>query len=189
VKLRETPGVSIPLVITFVGPYRAGLVSALSDAIAAEGGTWQESRLARLAGQFAGIVRADAPEARADALEAALRGLPGLSVAVTRGGAGVEPPKRRLRLDLIGLDRPGIVRDATRALAALGVNIVEFESDLRPAPFSGASMFHAEALLEAPETVSLDGVRQALESLAGELTAEFPADEATPHGLTLAASD
>jgi glycine cleavage system regulatory protein len=176
---------SIPLVITFVGPDRAGLVSAVSDAVAAQGGTWLESRLARLAGQFAGIVRADAPEDRADVLEAALAALPGLRVTVTRGGADEAPRLRRWRLDLLGLDRPGIVRDATRALSALGVNIAEFASDLRPAPFSGAPMFHAQAVLEAPEAVSLDAVRAALENLAGELTAEFPADETI--GVRLAA--
>ena len=31
---------NIPLVITFVGPDRAGLVSAISDAVAAHRGTW-----------------------------------------------------------------------------------------------------------------------------------------------------
>ena len=177
---------SVPLVITFVGPDRAGLVSAVSDAVAAQGGAWLESRLARLAGQFAGIVRADVGEAQADALEASLRALPGLAVTVTRGGAAAEAPKRRLRLDLMGLDRPGIVRDATGALSRLGVNIAEFESDLRPAPFSGLAMFHARAVLEAPDGVSLDAVRDALEGLAGELTAEFPGGETR---LTLDASD
>jgi glycine cleavage system regulatory protein len=174
---------SAPLVITFVGPDRAGLVSAVSDVVARHGGAWLESRLARLAGQFAGVVRADAPEDQIEALQAALRTLPGLSVTVTRGGEEAEAPKRRLRLKLMGLDRPGIVRDATRALSALGVNIAEFESDLRPAPFSGVAMFHAEAVLEAPEAVSAEAISEALDSLADELTAEFPGGEA---GLTLA---
>ena len=159
---------TVSLVITFVGPDRAGLVGAISDAIAAHGGTWAESRLARLAGQFAGIVRAEVPEA--EALSAALRALPGLSLTVTRGGAEIAATQR-MRLELVGLDRPGIVRDATKALAALGVNIAEFETNLRPAPFSGAPMFHAKALLEAPETVTRDAVLEALEALAGELTA------------------
>jgi glycine cleavage system regulatory protein len=168
---------NLPLVITFVGPDRAGLVSAISDAVAAQGGTWLESRLARLAGQFAGVVRADAPADKAEALEAALRALPGLTMSVARGGGAEAAPKRRLRLELMGLDRPGIVRDATRALAALGVNIVEFTSDLRPAPFSGAPMFRAQAWLEAADEISEDAVREALESLAGEFTAEFPGGE------------
>jgi glycine cleavage system regulatory protein len=175
---KEEARLVVSLVIACVGPDRAGLVSAISDTIAAHGGTWLESRLARLAGQFAGVVRADAPEANAEALTAALGALAGLKVTVTRGAGEAEPPKRRLRLELLGLDRPGIVRDATRALAGLGVNIVEFETELRPAPFSGAPMFYAEAMLETPAEVDVEHVRAALESLAGELTAEFPAGDA-----------
>lgn len=43
------------LVLTAIGDDRAGLVSALSDAVAERGGNWLESQLARLAGKFAGI--------------------------------------------------------------------------------------------------------------------------------------
>ena len=175
---------SVPLVITFVGPDRAGLVSAVSDAVAAHRGTWLESRLARLAGQFAGVVRADVPEAQASALQATLAALPGLKLTVTPGGVVEEPPRRRLRLELLGVDRPGIVRDAAGALSRLGVNIAEFESNLAPAPFSGATMFHAKALLEAPESVSPEDIRSALEALAGELTADLLGHAG---GLTLAA--
>ena len=87
----------VSLVIACVGPDRAGLVSAISDTIAAHGGTWLESRLARLAGQFAGVVRADAPEANAEALTAALGALAGLKVTVTRGDGEAAPPKRCAR--------------------------------------------------------------------------------------------
>jgi glycine cleavage system regulatory protein len=180
---------NVPLVIAFVGPDRAGLVSAISEGIAEHGGTWLDSRLARLAGQFAGIVRADAPEDRAAALTAALQGLAGLQVTVTRGAGADEAAPRRVRLDLIGLDRPGIVREATRALAELGVNIVAFETDLRSAPFSGLPMFHVEAELEAPANVSVDDMRLALEALAGELTAEFPPGAPGPRGVRLTADE
>jgi len=55
--------VTIPLVMTFVGTDRPGLVNAISACVADNGGGWLESRLARLAGQFAGIVRIEAPTA------------------------------------------------------------------------------------------------------------------------------
>ncbi len=52
------------LVLTLIGPDRPGLVEAVAEPIAAHGGNWLESRMAHLAGQFAGIVlyrrRADA---------------------------------------------------------------------------------------------------------------------------------
>ncbi len=136
----------LSLVIAFVGPDRAGLVSAVSDAVAAHGGTWLESRLARLAGQFAGVVRADAPAERTPSARSGAR-----RAARPQGHRhprAAQTPSRRsagCALELLGLDRPGIVRDATRALAGSASTSSEFETDLRPAPFSGAPMFHAEA--------------------------------------------
>ena len=50
------------LILTVVGPDRPGLVRAIAEAVAARGGSWLESRMARLAGQFAGIVLVEAPE-------------------------------------------------------------------------------------------------------------------------------
>ena len=59
-------------VMTVLGPDRPGLVQALSEAVAAHGGNWLESRMARMAGQFAGILRVECPSASGDALEASL---------------------------------------------------------------------------------------------------------------------
>ena len=72
-----------PLVLTFVGRDRPGLVNAISERVASAGGTWLESRLARLAGEFAGIVLVAAPEDKFEALAAALAGLETAGLRVT----------------------------------------------------------------------------------------------------------
>jgi glycine cleavage system regulatory protein len=171
----------IPLVLTYVGDDRPGLVSAVSEKIAAYGGTWLESRSARLAGKFAGILRIDVPEANVLALELALRGLApaGLNLTIERGAVGeAEPPARLITLDVLGNERPGIVRDVTQALSALGVNIEEFESGLEGAAFTGVEMFRARAKLRAPETLPLETLRKALERLAGEIMVDLTVAEA-----------
>ena len=43
------------LIVTIVGPDRPGLVNLISDRVTALGGNWLESRMANLAGQFAGV--------------------------------------------------------------------------------------------------------------------------------------
>ena len=43
------------LVITVFAPDKAGQVERIADCIAAHGGNWLESRMSRMAGQFAGI--------------------------------------------------------------------------------------------------------------------------------------
>jgi glycine cleavage system regulatory protein len=56
---------------------------------------------------------------------------------------------KTIRLELVGNERPGIVRDVTQALTPIGVNIEEFSSDIEGAPFSGAEMFRASAVLRS----------------------------------------
>ena len=51
------------LVLTVLGEDRPGLVESLASIIAAHEGNWSESRMAQLAGQFAGILRASVPDA------------------------------------------------------------------------------------------------------------------------------
>ena len=75
------------LVVTILGKDRAGLVDSVSGAIAQHGGNWEESHMAHLAGQFAGIVLVTVPDGQADDLTEALEALEAgglLSVTVER---------------------------------------------------------------------------------------------------------
>ncbi len=171
----------IPLVLTYVGADRPGLVNAVSEKIADFGGTWLESRAVRLAGKFAGILRVDVPEASLPALERALRDLApiGLVLTIERGALDEAASSARLiTLDILGNERPGIVRDVTQALSALGVNIEEFESGLESAAFTGVEMFRAHARLRVPETQPLEVLRGTLERLAGEIMVDLTVGEA-----------
>ena len=58
-----------------------------------------------------------------------------MTVTGAQAEARVKP--RMLTLDLLCLDRPGIVRDVTETLTALEINIEEFESALGDAAFTG----------------------------------------------------
>jgi glycine cleavage system regulatory protein len=166
----------VSLVLTLVGPDRPGLVSLLSERVAAGGGSWLESRMARLEGQFAGIVSLSLPEAAVPALRAALEALTAEGFqAVLRGGdeAAVPAEARSLELELVCLDRPGIVRDITEVLAARGVNIEELTTRVRSGSFSGEAMFQAEARLRLPPALAPAELRAALEILGAELMVDI----------------
>ena len=59
--------------MTLLGTDRPGLVRVLADLVANHGGNWLDSRMARLAGQFAGIVRIECPEETVESLIEALK--------------------------------------------------------------------------------------------------------------------
>jgi len=163
---------NVSAVLTCIGQDRPGLVNAIAEQISAVGGNWLESRLEHLAGQFAGIVSLRLPEDRIPALTAALQSLPGLSVTIARGTT-TAPPREPLILELLGHDRPGIVRDVTQAITKLGVNIEEFSSSIESAPFTGEDMFRAVLKLGLPEHVSSEEVRRVLERLADEIMVDL----------------
>jgi glycine cleavage system regulatory protein len=165
------------LVLTLLGPDRPGLVEAVAQAIVASGGNWVESRMARLAGQFAGVLRVELPSAAAvDLLGAGLARLEtqGLRLVLQPSDrAPAVEPQQVMELELLGLDRPGLVREVSRLLAAQNINVEELVTDRSSAPMSGEMMFRARARLAVPAGVDVASVRASLERLAGDLMVEI----------------
>jgi glycine cleavage system regulatory protein len=164
------------VVLTLLGPDRPGLVEAVADAIAGHGGNWLESRMAHLAGKFAGILRVEVPAERVEALGVALARLEGkgLRIIVDTDGAGASPRAARpMELELMGLDRPGLVREVSRLLAQQHINVEELTTDRSSAPMSGEMMFRARARLNVPADLDTGAVRTSLERLAGDLLVEI----------------
>ena len=168
------------LVVTVIGKDRPGLVELVSAVVEDHGGDWVESRMSRLAGEFAGILRVSVPAARADALSEGLEGLrsQGLRVVVERGFEDAVEEGRVILLELIGSDRPGIVHKISEALAARGVNVDELNTECEGAPWSGGTLFKAMARLRAPRALDLDQLRESLEAIAGDLMVDISIGEA-----------
>ncbi|WP_260963233.1 glycine cleavage system protein R [Pseudomonas citri] len=169
------------LVITVFAPDKPGQVERIADCIAEHGGNWLESRMSRLAGQFAGILRLSAPAESHEELIEALHGLSTHGIRVLIAETAIEEACawKPIAMELVGNDRPGIVRDITRLLSEQGVNVERLVTDVRPAPMSSELLFHAEAILGVPLTLSLDTLQARLETLADELMVELKlSDEA-----------
>jgi len=162
-----------------IGPDRTGLVEALADRITAAGGNWEASHMARLAGQFAGILLVTIERDRTDELMTGLRALDarGLQIVARPTEVATAPAGARIRLALTGDDRPGIVRDVARVLAERGVNVEELESGVQSAPMSGEPLFVARAVLHVPPQLGLSDLRRSLEALAGELMVDLSSVE------------
>lgn len=164
------------LVMTVIGRDRTGLVEAIARFVAEHEGNWLESRMCRLGGEFAGIVRVAVPEGRRPGLQAALEGLQGEGLSVvakTDLDSAVSPPLDLLHLDLVGHDRPGIVRDITGALAAQRVNVEELTTEVVSAPMSGEPLFQARATLSLPADCDPAALRAELESIAANLMVDL----------------
>jgi glycine cleavage system regulatory protein len=164
------------LVLTLIGPDRPGLVEAVAGVVASHDGNWLESRMAHLAGKFAGILRLEVPGEKAQALLAALEALTTQGLKVVGESAEDAKPAalgRTLDLELVGLDRPGIVREVSQLLADSGANVEELSTDRSSAPMSGEMLFQAKARVNFPSAADLATLRKALERLASDLMIEI----------------
>ena len=162
----------VPLVMTIIGPDRTGLVESVARVVAEHGGNWLESRMCRLGGEFAGILRIELPVEKRQPLLSALQTLQnhGLTVVVRPDEATAAANKgRQTKLEIVGHDRPGIVREITSALARANVNVEEFSSECVSAPMSGETLFKAAARLQLPERCDLAALKTDLEKIAADL--------------------
>ncbi len=170
------------LVLTLVGADRPGLVESVAQLVAAHGGNWLESRMARLGGQFAGIARVALPAGNEASLRAALTALDarGLKVTVAQDPAAETVVKqgRAVKLELVGQDRPGIVHQVTRVLAAHRVNVEELFTECVEAPMAGGILFQAHAELLIPPGADMAAIQTDLEKIAADLMVDLRFAEA-----------
>lgn len=136
--------------------------------------------MSRLGGQFAGILRVEIPSEREHAFVEGTRGLQvkGLTLVVVpdvpgRGGASGQA----WVMELIGQDRPGIVRQISHALAARGVNVEDLHTECVSAPMSGETLFKARALIHVPPGCDVAELRQAMEKVAADLIVDIALSE------------
>ena len=165
------------LILTVAGADRPGLVAAVADVVDAHGGNWENSSLAELAGTFAGVIEVAVADDRAPELESALRGLQGqglLTLAVLTGTPDTATEDERLlEIQVLGNDRPGIVREVSGVLNSHALSIEELATETRDAAMAGGRLFEASVVAKVPSTVDLDALRADLERLASEIQVDI----------------
>ena len=177
--VEEGRAVGTSLIVTAIGTDRPGIVSLLSDRAQGFGANWAGSRMANLAGQFAGMVHFEVPAQNAEPLAQALRGLEasGLRVVIEKVETSAPAGRRMVKLELTGLDRPGIVRDLSRNLAQQAVSIDDLHTEIVDGGTSAEHLFKVKALLVVPDSLPNEKLRQALDALANEMMVDIALGE------------
>lgn len=163
------------LILTIIGSDRPGLTQALAAAVLSAGGNWLESHLSRLGGVYVGSVLVELDAGGAEALRAAVREVDaqGLEVRISPAIEGAEAAGDVVQFSLVGQDRSGIVHQVTAVLSRLEANIEDFDTHLSVEPHSGAPLFHMDARLRLPPTLSAEAVQAALEDISAEIMVDI----------------
>ena len=75
-------------------------------------------------------------------------------------------------LELVGTDRPGILRSVSGVFAAHGVNVEELETECVSAAMSGETLFKAKAKVLVPASCNVAALKLELEKIASDLIVE-----------------
>ncbi len=163
------------VILSAIGSDRPGLTQALADAIYAAGGNWLEGHLIRLGGKYVGAVLVELDADALPELEQSVQGVDAVGLHVSIVPAEDPPAEARasLTIEVVGQDRPGIVREVTSVLARLGVNIEDFATATENVAWSGEQLFRATARLALPGDVAADQVSDALEAISGEIMVDI----------------
>lgn len=164
------------VVFAFIGEDKPGLIESISEVVASHEGNWLESRMNQLAGKFAGIIQLGVDDMQVVALTAALKELEsaGLSVLIEESDNEKDSAATRiLQLNILGLDRPGIVHEVTHALARQAINVAEMTTDITTAAMTGELLFNAQASIEVPESVDLYHLEEQLDLISNELAVDI----------------
>ncbi|MDR0533489.1 MAG: ACT domain-containing protein [Verrucomicrobiales bacterium] len=164
------------LVMTIIGPDRPGLVDNVASLVREHGGNWLESRMCKLGGQFAGILRVEIDANNEVPLLAALQKLESQNIAVIANPETANDETAdiaKVSIELIGQDRPGIVSEITKALARHKVNVEELTTERLSAPMSAEPLFQASATLHIPAGTDIPALRADLETITSELMVDM----------------
>ncbi len=168
------------IVFTFIGADKPGLIEKLSNTVSEHGGNWLESRMSQLAGNFAGITRVQVATDQADTLKQALANLSDGDLNITFR-SDIEIPAvehhKRLNINLLGNDRPGIVKELTHALAQLQINVCEMNTNVTSAPMTADPLFVATAEVQIPPGLNLNELNEKLEEIANELDVDITTED------------
>lgn len=176
---------TVEIVLTVIARDRPGVVERVSEVIERHQGNWVDSSMARLGGEFAGILMIELPEASLAALEADLAGLAatGIDCMLRRDQKAQAVSGRRARLDITGVDHPGIIHEVSSALARQGVSIDSLETRVFTGSMSGERMFAATVEIVLPAEGSSELLREALEEIARDMMVDIDLEEQEPETM------
>ena len=164
------------IVLTIMADDQPGIIQAVSRVLHKYGGSWTQSSMSSLAGQFAGILLVSLPREHSIACQQDLESLEsqGLHVITHISDKANEPEKTAdYVLDLVGNDRQGIVHDITTILAKHNVNVRVLETVVEAASMGGAELFRARAELLVSASTDIDLLANELENLANDLMVDI----------------
>ena len=161
-------------VVTIIGPDRRGLVAEITEDVVSNHANIEESRMARLGGEFAIIMLLSLADGQREELLKDLKSLEDQGLTIISKPTDLSRVKVfegfvPYEISVIGADHEGIVHKVAEYLAEERIQVETMDTRVTRAPMSGTPLFSMIANVQAPPEVTLKGLRQRLAELGDSL--------------------
>ncbi|MBE9505147.1 MAG: transcriptional regulator [Proteobacteria bacterium] len=162
------------LVLTLIGPDQVGIVEKITEKVLKHKGNVEESKMARLGGEFAMLLLISVPEQEFEKINTSLDDLKNegfhFFIKETR-------PKETdkyggwlpYRIDVSGADHEGIINSITHHLSETGINVETLDTNTSAAPMSGTLLFTMTAIVIVPPHITYNSWLDPLDAIANEM--------------------
>ena len=162
------------LVMTLVGPDHIGIVDRVTKKILEFHGNVEESRMARLGGEFSMLLLISVTEDKREALIEALNKLQDENFQIFLRETESDTATKYsgwlpYRVVISGADNEGIINSISHHLAESGINLESAETNTAAAPMSGTLLFSMTAIVLVPPTLSYHGWREPLDEVGDRM--------------------
>jgi glycine cleavage system transcriptional repressor len=166
------------LVVTAIGRDKRGTVEKITDVVVAHHANIEESKMARLGGEFAVIMLLSLSDENQDKIISGFEGLQahGLMIACrTTDFSRLQKFMEYVPYEImvVGADHEGIVNHIARYLASEQINIEEMDTTVTHAPNTGTPLFAMSARVQAPPELSLGQLRSKLATVGEALDVDI----------------
>lgn len=168
----------VHLVVTAIGHDKRGTVEKITDVAIAHQANIEESKMARLGGEFAVIMLLSLLDESVDDILTGFDNLKAQGLTVTTRITDFSRLQKfkgyvPYEISVIGADHEGIVNRVARYLASEQINIEEMDTTVANAPNTGTPLFSMSARVQSPPDLSLSKLRKKLAKVGDELDVDI----------------
>ena len=157
-------------ITTITGPDSPGIIKSLAETTRGIGGEWETSKVMKLGGQFAALMKVLIAEESATALKEALeKEFPQLVFMYAEIDTDSAQATKTINLEIDCKDRPGLTKDINNILANLDLVVENMEFNRVHVSSIGQAMFNARLALAVAESVNGEAVADEIESLSDDV--------------------
>lgn len=164
----------IYLVLTIIGPDKRGIVADVTETVYDHHASIEESRMARLGGEFAIIMLISLSAENKEVCLTALKKFEEQGLTVSIRETDLSRPEKfqgfvPYEVSVWGADQPGIIHAVAEYLTDQNIQVEDVETHVTKAPITGTPLFSMNAVVQAPPELTLPELREKLEDVGDEL--------------------